>query len=565
MDHTTIYKKLQESKNLERAYVYALHDRLYGDPFCNFFEIEYYRVNKEKLFEEIHQITKNPNDFKPQKAFIFYFPKTNVCLRRMIYLELRDLVLRYLFVVVISDLLDYTFSPRCFAFRPEKSSERGKRLFRKSYEDSYISFLEWQKLQSENTKNGILLRTDISSFYDTVSHHYLMETLCRELAISEQCEFATLFKSILSFPLLGYSSQDGKLHSVDYRQGLPIGNNTEGYLANIFLKEVDEAMENAGFSFGRYVDDCRIFFAERHQATQASLLLQECLLNKGLNLNSAKTKIIEDNHIKDYIKASLKPSSSYGDEDHDVEVDRLRKKHNSILLEEIDKEIEKVKNFDFNQKINTDNSESFSHFLNYITPNNFDFSSVPWDICLNNIHLILREYPQHSKLLAWVIVKFIFRDEITDGLDLQSQHLVVRKMYEILKDQNISAWTKTRILHHLNKPRFSGQSYIARLYLRKEIKEEFLKILSQLARHKCVALQLNCLYSFYLSNDCPQDLREFVQENFQRPISEPIQNAIFYISEIKNSNEQFYPLSTFKELLSQDEHERDYLELPVIS
>jgi hypothetical protein len=57
------------------------------------------------------------------------------------------------------------------------------------------------------------------------------------------------------------------------------------------MNAVDRGLRNSGFDHLRYVDDIRIFCHDSLEAKQALLRLNELLRARGLNLQSAKTKI----------------------------------------------------------------------------------------------------------------------------------------------------------------------------------------------------------------------------------------------------------------------------------
>ena len=94
--------QIRKREVFEKAYVYAISYRITHDSYCNFIEIDYYRQNKEKLFQEIKLALKNPNLYEAETAFSFYLPKSNMFLRRMIHTPFKDLVIKFIFVSVLA-------------------------------------------------------------------------------------------------------------------------------------------------------------------------------------------------------------------------------------------------------------------------------------------------------------------------------------------------------------------------------------------------------------------------------------------------------------------------------
>ena len=75
-------------------------------------------------------------------------------------------------------------------------------------------------------------------------------------------------------------------------KGIPQGFSGADILAKLYMNEVDQGLRNAGFRHLRYVDDIRIFCSTRLEARRALLTLNGLIRNRGLNLQSAKTKIV---------------------------------------------------------------------------------------------------------------------------------------------------------------------------------------------------------------------------------------------------------------------------------
>jgi hypothetical protein len=75
-------------------------------------------------------------------------------------------------------------------------------------------------------------------------------------------------------------------------KGVPQGFSATDILAKIYLNPIDRALRNAGFSHLRYVDDIRIFCSSRLKAKQGLFLLNDLMRKRGLNLQSAKTRIV---------------------------------------------------------------------------------------------------------------------------------------------------------------------------------------------------------------------------------------------------------------------------------
>ena len=86
--------------------------------------------------------------------------------------------------------------------------------------------------------------------------------------------------------------------SIGNGRGIPQGLSPSDILGKVYLHNVDVAMCNAGFDFIRYVDDIRIFCRDEVEAKKALLELMRLTRRRGLNLQSAKTKILNASHAR---------------------------------------------------------------------------------------------------------------------------------------------------------------------------------------------------------------------------------------------------------------------------
>ncbi|MFH7025316.1 MAG: RNA-directed DNA polymerase [Heteroscytonema crispum UTEX LB 1556] len=557
--------QIRKREVFEKAYVYAISYRITHDSYCNFIEIDYYRQNKEKLFQEIELALESPNLYEAETAFSFYLPKSNIFLRRMIHTPFKDLVIKFIFVSVLAELLDFTFIPNCFSYRLNRNLEKdnkSKGYLYKYYYEGFQEFIAWQLAQVE--KNTCMLKTDISSFYDSISHEYLLSAISKQINIRRDTDFMLLFGKTLKFKICYYSIVDGKLSETHNSQGIPIGNEAEGFIANIFLKEADEALFNLDINFGRYVDDFRIFTSHKSDAVKASIVLQEFLLKIGVNLNASKTKIIEaQEKIIEFIEESKDSGVSampfqeeiYDESKQEKELDK------TALIKEVDLEKASQQNETFNYSKHQivfknlediddeDKAKQFCKFLNEI-PLGTKLETQIFTKHIEWLYQLSKSYPKHWKLYSWLFVKFLSLDYSNDV-----QIMSLKYLFAVFDDELVNTFIKTRIIHHLVKPRKGVLTYIERISTRKILKERIIEHLTKLMEISCIALQLNCIYAYYLILKDNRSIEDFVSKSLKRPIPEPIQYAVYQIRALcyKGSPK----LVSFEEILQESEIESD--------
>ena len=559
-------EQIKKRKFFERAYVYAISYQIKDDNYCNFIEIAFYRQNKEKLFNEIEVFFQNPTLYEPETAFSFYLPKSDMFFRRMIYTPFKDLVIKFIFVSVLAELLDFTFVNNYFSYRLDRNfdkKQKSKGYLYKPYYEGFKDFIAWQLAQVENST--CMLKTDISSFYDSISHEYLLSAISQKLNITNKSHFMILFSRTLKFTTCYYSIVDGKLCETYNSQGIPIGNVAEGFIANIFLNEVDEALFNLGINFGRYVDDFRFFTNTKAESLKALIVLQEFLLKRGLNLNTSKTKLIEaQEKIIEFIQDSNK-SGVYGmpcEEESYHEKKPEKKLDKTEIIKEIDsgKASDKDEKFSYSKSYkqfimhelddidDEDKAEQLCKFL--IKLDNKIKNIILFTKHMEWLYILSKKYPQHCNYYSWLFVKFISQD-YSNAI----QNISLKYLFKVFDDELVNIFIKTRIIHHLVKPRKGALTYIERIGMNTKLRNRIIEYITKLMKISCIALQLNCIYAYYLifRDGDHGHLQDFVSHNLKRPIPKPIQQAVYQIGTLRENDSS--GLVSFEEILEESEIE----------
>ncbi|MDP2370027.1 RNA-directed DNA polymerase [Rhodoferax sp.] len=157
---------------------------------------------------------------------------------------------------------------------------------------SWRAFKEATVLHADSAgPDAVVAQTDISSFYDHVSHHYI-ENVINDLG-EDGKQVSKQVNSLL-----------GKL-SAGRSFGLPVGGQGARVLAELLLNEVDSALTAAGVKWNRYVDDYVLIAANTADAYRALGVLAQCLMDYGLSLNKSKTVFLSSKHYRDYVNSQL--------------------------------------------------------------------------------------------------------------------------------------------------------------------------------------------------------------------------------------------------------------------
>ncbi|MBD1885371.1 RNA-directed DNA polymerase [Microcoleus vaginatus] len=539
MDHIKLLNQVRSKETIIVAFKYALNDRLHNDSYFDHFEIEYVQKFQEKIIEELLQELKEADQFSPRPAYAYYLPKTELCYRRMIYIPFKDLVVRYAFVIVLAKHLDQGLSENCFANRRAKGEKTKEFLLEDYYQVSLPNFRNWQKNCAN--KYDILIKTDISAFYDSVSHQYLIKTLAEQLCIKPETAFFRLFQKLLCVDVISYCQKAKTVQSPKtLHQGLTIGNNLEGFLANLYLKNIDDAMQSAGIDnamqsarieFGRYNDDMRIFAENREIAQLHLLILQDNLLTKGLNLNSSKTKIAENKKQIEKLQTKvydISPSLYDNSEENEAGgyIDLVVKTNE--VQKNIDPELDDLdNNFDPNGEIKAE--KDAKNFCLFFSKKLNPQKRIPAHI--KKLEIILTHWQGSSKNASWLIVNSIYNKDVS----LETQMASIKGLFNVLHCFEALSYTKYRLIHNLIhlKPDPNTPEFRVIHHLDDSRKKELRKILLDLLKQSTFELNIIALYAFRVLGDSSKDIEKYAHQHIPKPIGSPILTVLDYLKELE--------------------------------
>lgn len=188
----------------------------------------------------------------------------------------------------------------------------------------FLVWKEWREKSLLKLSDGVqfVLVADIAGFYENIDLHRLRSDL-KSFNFEE-----TKIELTMKF-LKRWAQPRGK--------GIPQGISASDILAKIYMTPVDQALRNVGFSHLRYVDDIRIFCKDILEAKKALLFLSELLRNRGLNLQSSKTKILRIDQAKNEIDGITPVITSINDQLTKDFIQTYSLENDYISLSEIEK------------------------------------------------------------------------------------------------------------------------------------------------------------------------------------------------------------------------------------
>ncbi len=149
-------------------------------------------------------------------------------------------------------------------------------------------------------KSRCVLKCDIRRFFPSVDHELLLARIARRIKDRDVLRLAAVIveHSNPQEPVPGYFPGDDLFTQLERRRGLPIGNQTSQFFANVFLDALDHfAKEELGCRcYVRYCDDFLVLDDDARRLAAVRDAVEEFLLGLRLWLHPTKRTIsrVED-------------------------------------------------------------------------------------------------------------------------------------------------------------------------------------------------------------------------------------------------------------------------------
>jgi RNA-directed DNA polymerase len=216
-----------------------------------------------KLGEQLSTDRYSPSPVRRQ-----YIPKLGSKKPRPLGLPtVRDRVVQESCRSMVEPILEAEFLDSSHGFRPGKSVE--------------TACVQVEQYLSEGKVWVVDL--DIDKCYDSIPHDPLIDRVA--LRISD----GKVLDLIRSFLTSGVMEEMNIRHQTT---GTPQGGIISPVLANIFLHDLDVALEKQGTAWVRYADDVVVLCQSREEAEQVLEFIREVLQGLGLQLSPEKTRIV---------------------------------------------------------------------------------------------------------------------------------------------------------------------------------------------------------------------------------------------------------------------------------
>ncbi len=262
--HKNLYSEIYSTENLFLSFLNARKGKT-KKSYVKRFE-KNLELNLEKLQNELKTQTYKP---KPLETFILRDPKT----RKISKSDFRDRIVHHAICNVIESIFDKTFIYNSCANRKNKGNlfaTKRFEKFRRKVTDNFSSY-------------GYCLKADIKHYFHEINHNILINLIGRKI---KDEKVIWLIKRVIRETDTQVNSSENK--------GLPLGNLTSQFFANVYLHELDLFLKHnlKAKHYVRYVDDFIVLHKSKFQLKEWKRRINEFLKERlKLELHSDKSKI----------------------------------------------------------------------------------------------------------------------------------------------------------------------------------------------------------------------------------------------------------------------------------
>lgn len=264
-----LWESLASFENLHAAYLKARRAKRYSRSAAEFsIDLD---ENLLALRDELRLRTWEPG---PYRTFTIYMPKQ----RLISAAPFRDRVVHHALCAIIEPVFERTFIADSYATRKGKGSHA-----------AVERFTQFQR------RFRFVLTLDVEKYFPSIDHSILRGLLRRRIVCPDTLALADLIidRSNLQEPRNIMFAGDSPGEGVDRRRGLPIGNLTSQFFANVYLDPIDhfvkEVLRCRGYI--RYMDDLCLFSDSKEELWEWLEALRGRLATLRLLPKAAKTRV----------------------------------------------------------------------------------------------------------------------------------------------------------------------------------------------------------------------------------------------------------------------------------
>jgi len=499
-----MYETIISETNIRIAVEIAIHDAS-KEMFVNPIQIEHCKAHKSRYIKRVQSRLTDYQNYDNLVSIRAMKRKNEFALRTFVIPDFEDTIARTAVALVIANELEPKLIDNCFANRRGDQIKHNDSLTESFAEHGWHKFSTWQAEAAD--KYAMLLKTDLSSFYDSISHEHLINSLMREFLLKKDDPIVILLSNMLRIKHV-YSASDEPLEVI---HGITIGPLGNQILSNLILNQIDHILQTfPGVEYGRYVDDIRIFGNDVNTIKHALNELQRELYNIGLNINGAKTKYAGR---KDLLKRLISEKMlSYTVEEDlaslraptQTEVERLARDWDQYQISkknEIDKPLHREHpSLDKWKKVRLSGKPEL--VKKYMHSVNLAFDDNPDSLTSRVESILIKalvEDPENERFAAWLLARMMLEPSIP----FQRRMRLLKMILEMMNSLKIPSYGICRILYFLSyQSKYYRFDYnLVNLILGSDLRGLYKKVLCRCINNGRLIMNVIGLYALRVYND----------------------------------------------------------------
>lgn len=208
-----LFDQITAEDNVRLAVELTLND-LGKEMFCNPIQIEHCRINQNKYIKLTRDRLLDYKNYESRVSIRALKRKNDFALRNFIIPDIEDNIARMAVVLPIANELEAKLIDNCFSNRRGEQIKLNNSLTEDYAKHGWPKFCEWQAVAVKNY--NLLLKTDLSSFFDSVCHEHLINAIRKEFGIHSNDPLTILLKQMLKVKhaYSGFSDPKEVIHGI---------------------------------------------------------------------------------------------------------------------------------------------------------------------------------------------------------------------------------------------------------------------------------------------------------------------------------------------------------------
>ncbi len=282
--YSNLFQQIIEFDNLFKASKQAEKGKRYRDNVLEF----NYNLESE-LFNLQTKLTTKTYQPGNYKTFEIKEPKP----RLISAAPYQDRVVHHALCNIITPIFERTFVAESYANRVNFGTHKALQRFTKYIRSSHY-----------------ILQCDIQKYFPSIDHEILKSLLRRKIKCPNTLWLIDIIidNSNKQIPVIAYFPRDDLFTPSIRRYGLPIGNLTSQFFANVYLNSFDHFIKDKCKKYVRYVDDFALFSDDYIFLEEIRLVMEEYLANLRLKMHPVKTQLFATKYGANFLGFRVFPT-----------------------------------------------------------------------------------------------------------------------------------------------------------------------------------------------------------------------------------------------------------------